>query len=231
MIIRNYSDFVAALLNAGFSMGGINSEDIYAVIPSYLDNRGCENSIIWHTGDPETDPWEWRMRVLNERDDIAYSKVFFRKSGYITKEWYPYFIAARRGGVDFKDAYLSGTISQYAKRIYDAISEHRCLPLYKIRECAGFGRDEKSQLECGLVELQMRMFITMCGRQQKVSQIGMEYGWPSTVFCTTESFFDDEVFDIAAGISEKEAVAKITNRIYTLNPNAEERKVFKFIKG
>ncbi len=54
-------------------------------------------SIAWHTEDPETDPWEWRIRVLDEYTDIAYGKLFFRKSGYITKEWYPYFLAVRRG--------------------------------------------------------------------------------------------------------------------------------------
>ena len=31
--------------------------------------------------DPETDPWEWRIRVLDERDDIAYAKLFYKKSG------------------------------------------------------------------------------------------------------------------------------------------------------
>jgi len=41
--------------------------------------------VRWHTGDPGTSPWEWRIRVLDERDDIAYPKRFYKKSGYITK--------------------------------------------------------------------------------------------------------------------------------------------------
>ena len=44
------------------------------------------------------------MRVLEEREDIAYSKVFFRTSGYITREWYPYFYAVRRKGESFQEA-------------------------------------------------------------------------------------------------------------------------------
>ena len=33
MSIQNYDDFIAALLKAGFSMGGGNSEGIYAAVP------------------------------------------------------------------------------------------------------------------------------------------------------------------------------------------------------
>lgn len=96
--IQNYNDFVTALLSNGFSVGGGNSEGIYALISwSWDENPPYDTPVRWHTGDPETDPWEWRIRVLDERNDIAYAKLFFNKSGYITKEWYPYFLAVRRG--------------------------------------------------------------------------------------------------------------------------------------
>lgn len=232
MIIKNYNDFISALLEAGFSMGGGNSENIFAVIPfSWNEDPNYETPVRWHTGDPETDPWEWRIRVLDERNDIAYSKVFFRKSGYITKEWYPYFLAARRGILSFEEEYFNGTISQYAKRIYGVISEHRNLPLHVIKQFAGFGKEDKSKFERALIELQMKMYITMSGSQQKISKQGFEYGWSSTVFCTTENFFNDDVFKISENISEHEAVEKITTQIYKLNTDADSKKILKFIKG
>jgi RNA binding exosome subunit len=75
------------------------------------------------------------------------------------------------------------------------------------------------------------MYLTMCGRQQKVSRTGEEYGWSSTVFCTTESFFGEEVFVKALNIDEKEAISKITEQILQLNPQADSKKIIKFIKG
>ena len=67
------------LLAAGFSMAGGNSKGIYAVVPfDWKANDVFDTPVRWHTGEPETDPWEWRMRVLEERDDIAYAKVFFQ---------------------------------------------------------------------------------------------------------------------------------------------------------
>lgn len=230
--IKNYDDFLDALLEAGFSMGGGNSEGIYSVIPwNWNQDPPYETPVRWHTGLPDTDPWEWRIRVLDEHKGIGYSKVFFKKSGYITKEWIPYFLAVRRGNRTLEEEYENGVISSQAKRIYKTISEHKTLPLHSMKELAGFGRENKAQFERGLVELQTKMFITMCGRQQKRSQKGEEYGWSSTVFCTTEHFWGEEVLEKADQIKTEEAIDKISERILLLNPSAEKKKILKFIKG
>lgn len=231
-LIKNYDDFVATLLEVGFSMGGGNSEGIYSVVPwSWNQASPYDTPVCWHTGDLETDPWEWRMRVLDERDDVAYAKLFFKKSGYITKDWYPYFFAVRRGGTTFEEAYRDGKISSQAKRIYDVVSEHGTLPLHAIKQLADFGKDEKSGFERALVELQMKMYLTMCGRQQKISQKGEEYGWSSTVFCTVESFFGEDLAISSAHIDKQVATQKIADQVSKLNPQAEPKKILKFIKG
>lgn len=230
--IREYNGFLEALLASGFSMGGGNDEGIFALIPwNWEETPPYETPVRWHTGDPETDPWEWRMRVLDERKDIAYGKVFFKKSGYITKEWAPYFLAARRGKANFDGAYADGTLSYAAKRIYNVILEYGTLPLHAIKQLAGFGAEEKSRFDTSLTELQMRMFLTMCGRQQKLSQKGEEYGWFSTVFCTTEQFWGEEIFSEAAKIAKDEAAAAITKQVLNLNPAADPKKTLKFILG
>lgn len=91
-----------------------------------------ETPVRWHTGDPETDPWEWRIRVLEEKEDIVYAKLFFNKSGYITKEWYPYFLAVRRGGRTLMEEYEDGKVSYFAKRIYEIIAQSEAMPLHVI---------------------------------------------------------------------------------------------------
>lgn len=212
-------------------MGGGNSEGIFSIILwSWNEVPPYETPVTWHTGDPETDPWEWRMRVLDERNDIAYGKVFVKKSGYITKEWAPMFIAARRGNRSFEEEYENGVISHYAKRIYEVIEEYGTLPLHAIKQLAGFDKNEKSQFDRALVELQMKMFLTMCGRQQKISKKGEEYGWSSTVFCTTRDFWGEEVFNQAAKMDREQAISKITEQILILNPEAEHKKIMRFIK-
>lgn len=231
-MILCFDDFVKTLLEAGFSLGGGNADGIYSVVSwGWSDATPYETPVRWHTGDPETDPWEWRMRVLDERNDIAYSKLFFKKSGYISLEWYPYFLAVRRGGKSFNEDYASGTISHAAKRIYDAVAGHGAMPMHVLKPAAGFSKDEASVFDRALVELQMKMYLTMCGTQQKISRKGEEYGWSSTVFCACEDFFGPEPFEKASGISAKEAFDKIAARVIFLNPSADVKKVRKFITG
>lgn len=231
MIIHNFSDFCIALDDCGFSMGGGNPKGIFAVIPYCWDEQQfIESPVKWHTGDPEIDPWEWRMRVLEERDDIAYSKLFFRTSGYISKKWYPYFYAVRRKGESFEDAYERGTVSQTDKRIYDIISETGKTAFHEIKQLGGFRKEDNSKFERAIVELQMRMYITMCGRAQKINKYGEGYGWNSTVFTTVEDFW------VARGIflpdfDPAENYEKIKAQILNLNPEADKKKIDKFIKG
>lgn len=230
--VMNYENFTEVLLDAGFSMGGGNSEGIYSIIDWDWDKEPpYDTPVKWHTGDKETDPWEWRMRVLDERNDTAYAKFFFRKSGYITKEWYPYFFACRRGSMDFMDMYLEGRISNEAKRIYTSIEEEGVMPLHELKKAAGFGKEDKSRFDRALVELQMNLFLTICGRRHKISAEGKPYGWDSTAFCKTEDFWDREVLKAASAVSSKEAEERIREQILRLNPLASDRNIHKFIYG
>lgn len=231
MIVRGYDDFVTALMEAGFSMAG-GKDGIFSVITwGWCDKAPYDTPVRWHTGDIETDPWQWRERVLNERSDIAYAKLFFGKSGYITREWYPYFLAARRDGAEFADAYADGVFSYEAKRVYECVSAQDSVPVHLLKQQCGFGKEEKSAFERALTNLQAGLYITTCGWQQKVSQKGEEYGWQSAVYCTTERFWGDDVFDEAAELSPEEAAEAIRERILLLNPDAESKRVNKFIKG
>ena len=229
-MICNFEDFCRELSECGFSMGGGNAKGIYAVIPyDWTEQENYDSPVKWHTGDPETDPWEWRMRVLQERDDIAYAKVFFRTSGYITKEWYPLFYSVRRKGETFEDAYEDGTVSQTAKLIYEIISEKETA-LHEIKQLGGFRREDNSKFDRALVELQMRMFITMCGTAQKVNRYGIAYGWNSTVFTTVEDFWEKRGISLPA-LDPAESQERIRAQIMKLNPDAKQKKIEKFIKG
>ena len=231
-MLKNYNDFTEALLAAGFSMGGGNSEGIYSIIPwNWNEEPPYKTPVCWHTGDFETDPWEWRIRVLNERDDVSYGKLFFKKSGYITKEWYPYFLAVRRGGSTFEEEYSDGKISHYAKRIYEVVANSKGgVPLEEIKRLGGFTKEDKSKFDSALTLLQMKLYIATCGSRLKRNNYGEEYGWASTMFCTTEEFWGEDVFEAAASIAVEDAIAKISEQILRLNPEAEQKKMLKFIK-
>ena len=224
-MINNYLDFKAKLYEMGFSFGGgFKEKDVMSVAKFYGEG------IAWHTGDGETDPWEWRMRVLEEGEDIAYGKVFNKKSGYITKEWYPTFLAVRSPNSIYDD-YYNGTISAEAKGIYEIVEANGRIAFDKIKTEWGFSKERKSIFERAMVELQMRLDITICGRARKISKEGKPYGWPSTVFCTSEDWFGREVFDAASKLNRDACVDKIREQIFSMNPEANPKMVDTFILG
>jgi len=227
--IRNYSDFVSELLRCGFSTAG-SDKGIFSVLPFTWENQDESSPIRWHTGDPDTDPWQWRMRVLEERDDIAYAKLFFRASGYISKEWYPYFYGARRQGMDFEDAYESGVFSRAAKQIYEIVSEHGDVAVHDVKRLGGFRREDNAAFDRAILELQTGMFLTVSGQAQKLNRWGMPYGWHSSVLSTAEHFW--AVRGLTLGTPDPEACfEKIRERILLLNPAAAENNIRKFIEG
>ena len=229
-MIANFEDFCRELQGCGFSMGGGNARGIFALIDFDWQTQGAlDTPVRWHCGDPEIDPWEWRMRVLEERDDVAYAKVFFRTSGFITKEWYAYFYAVRRNGQSLEEAYEDGKISRDAKRIYEIVSRGQAA-LHEIKALGGFGRADKAAFDRAMIELQMGMYITMTGRRQKKNKFGLEYGWNSTVFTTVENFWLERGYELPE-MDAGESREKIRKQILALNPSADEKTIRKFILG
>ena len=232
-MIRNYKDFLRELRKAGFSLAGGSAKGIWSVVPFSWEEQPyiADSPIRWHTEDPETDPWEWRMRLLEEARGIAYAKLFFRIGGYITKEWYPYFLAVRRGSMDFEDMYAEGTLSHNARRVYEAARSLPRVLLPELKSMAAFGREESSAFEQALTELQMGMFLTICGQRRRRNKYGEEYGWHCTEFCTVEQFWGEDFIRAAGELDPEEAEARITQRILELNPEAKKGTIRKFIRG
>jgi hypothetical protein len=78
----------------------------------------------------------------------------------------------------------------------------------------------------------MRLYLTICGTRSKVNDKGEAYGWNTTMFCTTERFWErTDVFDRAARLGETDARAAIRERVLKLNPNADGKKIHKFAYG
>lgn len=232
MEIHHYNDFIAALEEAGFAMAGGSADGIYSIIPWGWDAEPpYDTRVTWHSGKPDLDPWIWRLRVLEEGGRFAYGKVFFKKGGFITRQWYPHFLKVRRKGQTMEEAFAEGRISYEAKEAYDAVVRLQPVPLHTLKAELGITRDSKSSFDRALVELQMGLWVTISGARPKQSQDGQDYGWSSTVFTTTEAFWGPEVFDEAGTLSEKAAHEAIREQIVRLNPEARAAKMNRFIDG
>ena len=110
------------------------------------------------------------------------------------------------------------------------MSRFGALPLHDIKTEGGFHREENSRFERALVELQMGMSLTMCGRAQRISRKGEPCGWSSTVFTTVESFWEERGVALYPVQSDC-AYDRIREQILRLNPSAQPRSIDRFIRG
>ena len=223
--IDDFSSFCQTLYEVGFALGGENDEGYFS--PASL----FTSRVQWHTGDPETDPWIWRMRVLEERDAIAYGKYFFRKSGWITREWLPFFIATRRKGRSLAAMYADGLISAMERAIYQCVQENGPVSLEKLKRHLGIDKSSQSRFETALASLQGNMFLTVTGETRKLSAAGEPYGWPDSVLDTVERYWGGDVETQAQKIAPHQAEEQIRRRITEVRPDTAERVARKIVFG
>ena len=185
----------------------------------------------WWCGDPEKDPWEWRI-LLSRKNHIAYGKFFNRKAGYVSKKWFPVFANYRRNGYDFEALVGDELAAHRAQKIMNALEldeELRSLEMlsFELKEKAGFGKGGEKNFEGVMAELQMQTFLLMSDFRQKVNKKGQAYGWHIAALETPETKWGYEL--IADGYKEDPAESweKITDHIRKHFPDAEDKELVK----
>ena len=142
--LKEYNEFISVVERLGFMTLSNNCIGF----PN-LENMTEEDQ--WHTELP-FDPWRWRVNIEKDKK-AAYGKLFDKKPGYISLEWYPKFFAARRKRRSFMDMYEDGLMSIYAKQIYELFNEDSILAVHEIKAMAGFTKELNSKYESAMIEL------------------------------------------------------------------------------
>ena len=184
----------------------------------------------WWTGDPITDPWEWRI-ILASHPDIAYGKFFHRAAGFISKDFFPYFANYRRNGYDFDALFEDELASFRSKKIMDAFETDddavgKELMTYQIRDLAGFGKkaadgqSAEKNFEGALTDLQMQTYLILSDFRQKKNKKGQAYGWHIAAVETPETKWGREHVASAYGEDPSESWVRMVNNVNQHFPEA-----------
>jgi hypothetical protein len=218
--ILTYGEFVSIVEDLGFMTLSNNCI-------GFTNLSDLTEEEQWHTELP-SDPWPWRVAI--ERDHrAAYGKLFDKKPGFISLEWLPTFLAARRKGRSFSEIYAEGLLSGYAKQIYGLFKHHETLAVHEIKSMGGFTKELNAKYESAMCELQMGMFITTRGAKQKLSAKGEPYGWPSTAYSTIETWAGTQLIEDAQSMNPEDARDEILTRIEEVVPQAAQKGIRRFV--
>ena len=174
-------------------------------------------------------PWEWRME-LARRGVVAYGKLFSRKAGLVSREWYPDLANYRRSGYDFDARYEEGLASHREKRIMDVLLREGPTLSKDLKRLAGFGGDGLKGFDTEITSLQMQTYITVHSFEYARDKHGKPYGWGITKYAVTEDVLGTDVNQGAYHRDPEESKARIIQHLGLLCPDAFDDDLAKFIR-
>ena len=193
----------------------------------------------WWSGNPENDPWEWREIIAAERE-IAYGKFFDNKAGFISLEWFPYFVNYRRSGYDFDSRWEDGLANRREKKIMDfylgedkngdtIFREERILST-ELKKKAGFGgRNGEKNYPGIMTGLQMQTYLVISDFTRRRNKQGDEYGMTVSIPLTPEAMWGYDRVTAAYREAPEKSWERIMEHVKSLYPDAPEREIEKLI--
>ena len=174
-------------------------------------------------------PWEWRMDVAR-RSVVAYGKLFSRKAGLVSREWYPDLANYRRNGYDFDSRYEEGLANYREKCVMDVLLREGPTLSKDLKRLAGFGGDGLNGFDTVITSLQMQTYITVHSFEYAHDKYGKPYGWGIARYAVTEDVLGTDVTRGAYSREPEESRRRIIQHLGTLCPGAFDEELARFIR-
>lgn len=209
--VHNFDELTALVGRVGFLPLFRNGIEGFSV-EEHVDPR------TWWSGDPETDPWEWRKAAARSQS-MAYGKFFSGKAGIISLEWLPLFMSFRRGGLDFEDIWYAGLLQFRQKKIMDCLRDIPEMPGWQLRREAGFGKGGEKNFEGSITALQNLLFVVISDFRQRKNKFGLDYGWEGSVYSRPEECWGTSLTSEAWRFTPDRSYREIRDLMNDLYPN------------
>ncbi len=198
-MLKTYDEFIARVSELGyFPFYG----RFIAGMPTIADET---LEAQWHTGDEETDPWQWKDRAAKERK-LAFGCILGGYKGFVSQRFYPLFYAACHPAETVEERYANGELSQSAYMLYQLFEGGGELSTADIRKAAGTSKKNgATRTDAAMKHLQKEYLVTVCGNRRRVSLDGQEFGWPANTYCLVTEWAPKGWLDGAADIPARDA--------------------------
>lgn len=174
-------------------------------------------------------PWEWRMELAC-RGVVAYGKLFAKKAGLVSREWYPDLANYRRDGYDFDARYEDGLASHKEKRVMDVLLREGPTLSKDLKRLAGFGSGGLKGFDTVITNLQMQTYVTVHSFEYAHDKYGRPYGWCVARYAVTEDVLGADVTQGAYDRDPEESKARIIQHLGILCPGAFDDDLEKLIR-
>ncbi len=180
-ILKSYNDFIDRVNELGF----MALSNIHEGFPS-LSSETSKNQ--WHTGEFDSDPWQWKDRAAEEKK-LAFGCILGGNKGFVSARMYPYFYRAYKPTLSMEERWEQGVISPELWNLWKLFNDKTLMDTAEIRKDMGVtAKSGGSKLDRAIVELQKEYFITVAGNRYKLNKQGEPYGWPANIYDKVDSW-------------------------------------------
>ena len=184
---------------------------------------------IWHTGDPETDPWRWKDRGAEEKR-LAFGCILGGNKGFVSARLYPVFHAACHPGHSMEEWRYNGHVSQTAWELWKLFEDRNVLDTGEIRRLLGVSKKKGAgRVDAAISELQQYYYITVAGSRQKTDKSGMPYGWHANVYNRVEDWAPEHWLQGSSALSRQNAVENILDIGEDIGNNIDRSRLAKVL--
>lgn len=223
MILNTYEDFIERVNQLGY----MSFSNLLPGFPS-LDRETRPEQ--WHTGDPETDPWQWKDRAANERK-LAFGCLLGGHKGFISESLYPYFYAACHPRGAMEERWAEGAISYTEWQIWQIFCQNGEPDTGEIRRLMGVTKKQgANKVDNAMKELQRTFYITVSGNRRKLNRRGEPYGWAVNTYMKVTDWAPESWLAKADKISREEAVARILDVGISISNSVERKELARVLK-
>ncbi|MCD8029910.1 MAG: hypothetical protein LUF85_03520 [Bacteroides sp.] len=205
-------------------------------------------SELWFS-DEQEGPWEWKGPVLRE-GNCAYGKLFQKKAGFVSMEWFPELVNYRRSVYNLYDT----PSESMDRQIYETVVEHESLLSKEIKALCGYKKPYKKRVcsldsweskevkalysrakpkkegyETVVTRLQMGTWLVVADFEYLYNKQGDPYGWGIARYATPEALFGKEKILSCSHHTPEESKQRLTEHLTRLLPQASPSRIEKMI--
>lgn len=220
--LKTYNEFINRVNELGYMPLSSIAEGFPSVVSETLRGQ-------WHTGDFETDPWQWKDRAAEEKK-LAFGCILGGNKGFVSKRMYSYFYTLYRSGKTIEERREDGLVSREVWELYKLFNTKSTMDTAEIRREMGVtAKKDGSRLDSAIAELQKYYFITVSGNRRKINKLGQPYGWPANTYDKVENWVPAGWIENSHKIDLEDARDTIINTGLAFSSNLNEKQLMKIL--
>lgn len=198
----------------------------------------------------EDGPWEWKGPILRN-GNCAYGKIFQKKAGFVSMEWFPDFVNYRRSvyNIQVESQESMGNL------VYETVVKHESLLSKEIKALCGYKKKrtkksinpfdswessevkaiysetepKKEGFETVITRLQMGTWLIVADFEYLYNKQGEPYGWGVARYATPEALYGEDVILASKHRTAEESKQRLVNHLTQLLPQATPAQILKIV--